>query len=61
MKIRSIFFPDIVSLPYFIKYSIQAGMVERFNSKLVDITDTKRANSGFLTKDGYEDLLNNFE
>lgn len=34
-----------------------AGMLERFNSKLVNIMDTKKANSGFLTKERYDDLL----
>ncbi|XP_067129651.1 KRAB-A domain-containing protein 2-like [Centruroides vittatus] len=33
------------------------GMHERFNSKLVNIMDTKKANSGFLTKKRYDDFF----
>ncbi|KAK2578521.1 hypothetical protein KPH14_000990 [Odynerus spinipes] len=33
------------------------GMLERFNSKLVNIIKTKKTNSGFLTKERYDDLL----
>lgn len=32
-------------------------MVERFNSKLVSIMKSKKSNSGFLTRDKYDDLL----
>ena len=34
-----------------------ADMLERFNSKLVNIMDTKKANSGFLMNERYDDLL----
>lgn len=34
-----------------------ADMLERFNTKIANIMNTKKANSGFLTKNKYDDLL----
>lgn len=34
-----------------------ADMRERFNAKIVNIMNNKKANSGFLTKETYDNLL----
>lgn len=34
-----------------------ADVLQHFNSKLVDVMNTKQGNSGFLTKERYDDLL----